>query len=82
MDRFRTAISHCGFFDLGHRGSPFTWTRNHPTKGRIHIRLNRAFATAAWKQHFPKTVVHHVPMSTSDHSMLAICWPTLRPRKP
>ena len=49
MDRFHTAISHCGFFDLGHRGSSFTWSRNHPREGRIHIHLDRAFATAAWK---------------------------------
>lgn len=40
MDRFHTAISCCGFLDLGHIGSPFTWSRNRPTEGRIHIRLN------------------------------------------
>ncbi|XP_075674814.1 uncharacterized protein LOC142644006 [Castanea sativa] len=81
MDRFRTAISHCGFVDLGHMGSPFTWSRNHPTEGRIHIRLDRALATATWKRHFPGTVVHHLSMSTSDHSMLAVCLPTLKPRQ-
>ena len=35
MDRFHMAISHYGFLDLGYRGSPFTWSQNHPTDGRI-----------------------------------------------
>ena len=79
MDQFRTVISRCGFLDLGHMGSPFTWSRNHPTEGRIHIRLDRALAITAWKRNFPGTMVHHFSMSTSDHSMLAVCLPTLKP---
>ncbi|XP_023899983.1 uncharacterized protein LOC112011880 [Quercus suber] len=81
IDHFCTAISRCGFFDLGHKGSPFTWSRNHPTEGRIHICLDRALATATWKRNFPETVVHHLSMSTSDHSMLAVCLPILKPRQ-
>ena len=80
MDRFHTAISCCGFLDLGHIGSPFTWSRNRPTEGRIHIRLNWALATVAWKRNILETVVHHLSMSISDHSMLVVCLPTLKPR--
>nr|POE71179.1 hypothetical protein CFP56_34550 [Quercus suber] len=77
-DRFRTAISHCSFVDLGHMGSPFTWSWNHPTEGHIHICLDRALATATWKINFPGTEVHHLSMSTSDHSMFEVCLPTLK----
>ncbi|XP_075649604.1 uncharacterized protein LOC142620050 [Castanea sativa] len=78
MDQFRTAISRYGFVDLGHTGSPFTWSQNHSTEGRIHIHLDQALATAAWKRNFLGTV-HHLLMSTSNHSMLATCLPTLKP---
>ncbi|XP_075666081.1 uncharacterized protein LOC142635915 [Castanea sativa] len=81
MDRFRTVIHRRGFIDLGYVGSPFTWSRNHPTQGRTYIRLDRALATAAWKQKFPKATIQHVSMSTSDHAMLAIHLPTQRPHR-
>nr|POE90757.1 hypothetical protein CFP56_27341 [Quercus suber] len=80
MDRFRMAISHCGFLDLGYRGSPFTWSRNHPTEGRIRIRLDRALATVAWKSKFPGASVQHLSMSASDHSMIAVHLPPFKTR--
>ncbi|XP_030938373.1 uncharacterized protein LOC115963506 [Quercus lobata] len=80
MDRFRMAISHCGFLDLGYCGSPFTWSRNHPTEGRISIRLDRALATAAWKSKFTGVSVQHLSMSTSDHSMIAVHLPPSKTR--
>ncbi|XP_030942097.1 uncharacterized protein LOC115967167 [Quercus lobata] len=72
MDRFRSTIHVCNFIDLGYHGSPFTWSRNHPTEGRIYIRLDKALANNAWKLVFPRSTVHHIPMSSSDHSMLSI----------
>ncbi|XP_075633826.1 uncharacterized protein LOC142606345 [Castanea sativa] len=82
MDRFRTIIHHCCFLDLGYIGSHFAWSRNHPIEGHIHIRLDRALATAGWCSLFPGTTVHHIPMSTSDHSLLSIRFrpPIARPR--
>lgn len=47
MDRFRRTIHLCNFIDLGYIGSLFTWSRNHPTKGCTHIRLDRALANNA-----------------------------------
>jgi len=84
MDRFRTIIHHCCFLDFSYIGSYFTWPRNHPTEGRTHIKLDRALATAAWCSLFPGTIVHHIPMSTSDHSLLSIHFrlPTARPCPP
>ena len=74
------AISHCGFLDLGYCGSPFTWSRNHPTEGRIRIHLDRALAIAAWKSKFPGALVQHLSMSTSDHSMIVVSTPSTKPR--
>ena len=46
MDRFRMAISHCSFLDLGYRGLHSHGHETTPLKvGRIHIRLDRALAT-------------------------------------
>ena len=72
MDHFCTAIHHCNFIDLGYVGSPFTWSRNHPVEGHIHIRLDQALANMTWKSLFPNATIHHVSMSSSDHSMLTI----------
>lgn len=72
------AISQCGFLDLGYCGSPFTWSRIHPTEGRICIRLDRALATVAWKSKFPRASVQHLSMSTLDHSMIAVSLPSSR----
>ncbi|XP_075670157.1 uncharacterized protein LOC142639915 [Castanea sativa] len=82
MDRFRTVIHHCRFLYLGYIGSHVTWSRNHPIEGRIHIRLDLALATTGWCSLFPGTTVHHIPMSTSDHSLLSIRFrpPIARPR--
>ena len=72
MDRFRSTIHLCNFIDLGYHGSPFTWSCNHPTEGRIYIHLDRALANNAWKLLFLGSTVHRIPMSSSDHSMLSI----------
>ncbi|KAK9990470.1 hypothetical protein SO802_025455 [Lithocarpus litseifolius] len=69
------------WFVLTQIGSPFTWSRHHPTQGRTYIRLDRALATVAWKPKFPGATIQHVSMSTSDHAMLAIHLPTQRPRR-
>nr|XP_023892075.1 uncharacterized protein LOC112004085 [Quercus suber] len=82
MDRFRRAIHLCDLIDLGYYGSPFTWSRNHPTEGRTHIRLDRALANNAWKQLFPGSSVHHVSMPSLDHSMLTIHLKQPQSRRP
>ena len=82
MDRFHTAMHHCSFIDIGYVGSPFTWSRNHPVEGHIHIRLDQALANMTWKSLFPNATIHHVSMSSSDHSMLTIRVQPPRPRQP
>ena len=75
MTRFHDVIHHCGFHDLGFHGVPYTWFKNQPNEGRLRIRLDRALTNNAWKSKFVGVEVHHVPMSTSDHSLLALRLP-------
>ena len=72
MDLFRLVIHHYSFTDLSFIGSSYTWSRNHPVEGQIHIRLNRALATNSWKTLFQEATVHHISVSTNDHSMLVV----------
>ena len=70
--------------NLGYIGSHFTWSRNHHMNGRTYIRLDSALVTTAWCSLFPGTIIHHIPMSFSDHSLLSVYFlpsPT-KPRPP
>lgn len=72
LDRFRQAIHRYGFQDLGFIGTPFTWLKTDRVEGRMKIRLDRALANNAWRLLFHGATVHHISMSTSDHSMLSL----------
>lgn len=72
LDWFCRAISLCGFHNLGFVASPFTWSKTGHIKGRLKIRLDKALANNAWWLLFHGAVVHHISMSTSDHSMLSL----------
>ena len=72
LDRFLRAIDLCGFHDLGFVGSPFTWSKTDRLEGSLRIRFDRALANNAWRLIFTSAVIHHIPMSTSDHSMLSL----------
>lgn len=54
--------------DIPFRGSRFTWTNNQQGDGLILERLDRAYATQAWLEEFPTTIVRHLPITTSDHA--------------
>ena len=75
MTRFHDVIHFCGFHDLSFHGVPYTWFKNQPSEWRLRIRLDRALANHPWKSKFVGAEVHHVPMSTSDHSLLALRLP-------
>ena len=72
LDRFRLAIDLCGFHDLGFVGWLFTWSKIDRLEGSLRIRLDKALANNAWRLIFTSAVIHHIPMSTSDHSMLSL----------
>ena len=72
MGDFRNAIHQCGFKDLGFIGPEFTWCNMQEGENRMYLRLDRAFATPDWIDHFKEVKVHHLVGSTSDHCALLI----------
>ena len=82
MDRFRLAIHHCGFVDLGFVGSLYTWSQNHLMEGKFFICLDQALIATSWTSLFQGTTIHHLSMSTSNHSMLVVTLPPARHHRP
>ncbi|KAL0433053.1 UNVERIFIED_CONTAM: hypothetical protein Slati_2639600 [Sesamum latifolium] len=76
---FCSCLTQCELFDLGFRGSPFTWCNNQQEPATVHERLDRAVSSTAWIQMFPKVAVRHIDTSYSDHTPLVIelCPPVL-----
>ncbi|XP_030946656.1 uncharacterized protein LOC115971101 [Quercus lobata] len=72
MDGFREVVNVCGFKDLGYSGSDFTWCNMQEGENRVYLRLDRAFATNDWINHFNGTRVLHLVDSISDHCALLI----------
>ncbi|XP_050245813.1 uncharacterized protein LOC126693715 [Quercus robur] len=70
MDKFRQVVNLCGFKDLGFCGPDFTWCNMKEGSSRILLRLDRAFASSEWLNHFKDPIVHHLVESTSDHCIL------------
>ncbi|RYR35200.1 hypothetical protein Ahy_A10g050333 [Arachis hypogaea] len=57
VEGFREAIQTNDLLDLGFVGHSFTWTNGKGGESNIQERLDRAMATLAWKESYPKTVV-------------------------
>lgn len=72
MQGFRDVISDCGFIDLGHRGSEFTWCNNRKGLSTTWLRLDLAMANNDWLFRFNTNIVHHLESSASDHKPLLV----------
>ena len=72
MDAFRNIINKCGFKDLGYLGFDFTWCNQQEGSDRIYLRLDRAFATLDWIEHFSNVRVQHLDETTLDHCPLLL----------
>ena len=70
MDKFRQVVNLCGFKDLGYCGPDFTLCNMKEGSDRILLRLDRAFATSEWLDHFKDQIVHYLIKLTSDHCIL------------
>ena len=69
----RKVVRECNFEDLGYIGHDFTWTNNRGGEDNIQERLDRFFATPAWRQKFPGSYVTHLAKRKSDHLPLILC---------
>ncbi|XP_065639086.1 uncharacterized protein LOC136071560 [Quercus suber] len=66
MQRFREALDHCDFVDLGFSGPAFTW-HGRRWGELIWERLDRGVANYEWLARFPTGRVRHLSCFTSDH---------------
>ena len=69
---FNNFIEHNGLIDIGFEGNPWTWSNHWSHEGEIKQRLDRALVSHDWSQIFDRTIVKHIEILGSDHSMLLI----------
>jgi len=76
MDGFRTAVSDCGFVDLGFIGLPYTWDNRQQGDRNVKVRLDRGLANASFLDLFREVKVWHIQTTESDHCCLILeCLP-------
>ncbi|XP_075102115.1 uncharacterized protein LOC142177432 [Nicotiana tabacum] len=68
IDDFRHCINTCNLFDLGFKGSIFTWWNGRAEEDCIFKRLDRFLAKVEFQQTFPGIEVQHLSKTGSDHS--------------
>ncbi|XP_070014295.1 uncharacterized protein [Nicotiana sylvestris] len=68
IDDFRHCINTCNLFDLGFKGSIFTWWNGRAEEDCIFKRLDRCLANVEFQQKFPGIEVQHLSKTGSDHS--------------
>ncbi|XP_016452661.2 uncharacterized protein LOC107777184 [Nicotiana tabacum] len=68
IDDFRCCINTCNLFDLGFKGSIFTWWNGRAEEDCIFKRLDRCLANVEFQQTFPGIEVQHLSKTGSDHS--------------
>lgn len=71
--------------DLGFDGPKFTWTKKNPIRHpNIKERLDRGLGNTEWNILFPRSEIHHLPRTKSDHCpiLLEFETPTYKSTKP
>ncbi|XP_075076577.1 uncharacterized protein LOC107792041 [Nicotiana tabacum] len=68
IDDFRHCINTCNLFDLGFKGSIFTWWNGRAEEDCIFKILDRCLANVEFQQKFPGIEVQHLSKTGSDHS--------------
>ncbi|XP_075080127.1 uncharacterized protein LOC142165483 [Nicotiana tabacum] len=68
IDDFQHCVNTCNLFDLGFKGSIFTWWNGRAEEDCIFKRLDRCLANVEFQQTFPGIEVQHLSKTGSDHS--------------
>ncbi|KAJ4851447.1 hypothetical protein Tsubulata_031896 [Turnera subulata] len=69
---FNDRLDSLHLLDLGFSRPPFTWVRMVGSSVSMQTRLDRAVATAEWRELFPDASVLHLPRVYSDHHPLLL----------
>ena len=72
IENFRSVVEECNFHDLGYSGPLYTWTNRRDGDNEVSVRLDRAFVTPNFLQHFPLAQVHHICMASSEHMVITV----------
>ncbi|XP_019257655.1 PREDICTED: uncharacterized protein LOC109235859 [Nicotiana attenuata] len=67
---FAFCVNSCGLFDLGYKGSPFTWCNGRPNEECIFKGLDRILVNLPFQTLFPTIEVEHLIRTGSDHAPL------------
>ncbi|XP_075099289.1 uncharacterized protein LOC142176118 [Nicotiana tabacum] len=68
IDDFLQCVNTCNLFDLGFKGSIFTWWNGRAEEDCIFKRLDRCLANLQFQQTFSGIEVQHLSKTGSDHS--------------
>ncbi|XP_060200867.1 uncharacterized protein LOC132629156 [Lycium barbarum] len=69
---FAFCINSCGLFDMGFKGSPFTWWNGRAAEDCIFKRLDRIVVNILFQNIFPQIEVEHLSKTGSDHAPLIV----------
>ncbi|XP_070032139.1 uncharacterized protein [Nicotiana tomentosiformis] len=67
---FACCANSCALFDVGYKGSPFTWWNGRPNSECIFKRPDRIFVNQHFQQLYPRIKVEHLIRTVSDHAPL------------
>ncbi|XP_059290876.1 uncharacterized protein LOC132044416 [Lycium ferocissimum] len=69
---FAFCINSCELFDLGYKGSLFTWWNGRSAEDCIFKRLDRILVNSSFQEIFPQIEVEHLIRTGSDHAPLLL----------
>uniref|UniRef100_A0A1U7Y9B7 Uncharacterized protein LOC104245743 n=1 Tax=Nicotiana sylvestris TaxID=4096 RepID=A0A1U7Y9B7_NICSY len=69
---FAFCVNSCELFDLGFKGSPFTWWNGRPNEECIFKRLDRIMVNMPFQTLFPTIEIEHLIRTGSDHAPLLL----------
>ncbi|CAA0808753.1 Unknown protein [Striga hermonthica] len=70
---FRSFIQSMRMVEVPFTGYPYTWNNCRQGDSFIEERLDRFFSSPDWSLAFPQTRVKHIPLLSSDHSLILLC---------
>ncbi|XP_075100498.1 uncharacterized protein LOC142176491 [Nicotiana tabacum] len=68
IDDFRHCVNTCNLFDLGFKGSIYTWWNGRAEEDCKFKKLDRCLVNLQFQQTFPGIEVQHLSKTGSDHS--------------